>query len=730
MAHLTNDFSEVATGYEPYFYTKKITEEDYVKVAVLPDNQEFEILIDGTGSGTMSVVVGYYDGSDITQVETFANYHVSDTTLGYLNSKNDQLLQGNLVLNVVAVQGVALNQNTITLTTTDTTEALIATVTPRNATNHTVNWTSSDPNVAMVSDTGVITAMSNGTATITVTTVDGNFSTSCEVTVNIPSEDTSYDCSTGYHTLEKKDAIAATCNSTGTVAHWHCSACGKSFGDNTGTSELLDITTPKNPKNHTGGTEIRNSKPATATEPGYTGDEHCLGCGVILERGEEIPIHDCIAGSEWFYDENNHWNVCAGHKDCQEHMNDAAHTGGTATTIERAICSVCGQPYGEVLEKNCSTGYHTLEKKDAIAATCNSIGTVAHWHCSVCGKNFGDNAGTSELTDITTPKNPQNHAGGTEIRNSKPATATEPGYTGDKHCLGCGVKLESGSVIPVHECVAGSEWFYDESSHWNHCTGHSDCQKHLNESAHTGGTATVTEKAICSVCGQRYGEVLSNDTSDEDTGNQKPETPETPPQEPETPEYDDSDNDDFEDYDPPVIPSLPSTPENPVEIPWENPFADVAEDAWYYDAVKFVSQNGIMNGMANDAFTPDATTTRAMIWTMLARLEGVDTTGGASWYEKGMAWAVENGISDGTNANSEITREQLAVMLYRYAGSPQVKGLTVAFDDFNVVSSYAVNAVQWAIENGILNGMGDGTLNPGGTATRAQVAKMLMEYLK
>ena len=148
---------------------------------------------------------------------------------------------------------------------------------------------------------------------------------------------------------------------------------------------------------------------------------------------------------------------------------------------------------------------------------------------------------------------------------------------------------------------------------------------------------------------------------------------------------------------------------------------------WYADAVKYVTDKGLMNGTDDNQFSPSATTTRAMLMTVLARYAGEDTTGGATWYEKGMNWAKAKGVSDGTNPNANITREQLVTMLYRYAGTPAVNGSLSDFSDAASVSSYAVNAMQWAVASGIVNGS-DGKLNPQNNATRAQVAAILMRF--
>jgi len=156
-------------------------------------------------------------------------------------------------------------------------------------------------------------------------------------------------------------------------------------------------------------------------------------------------------------------------------------------------------------------------------------------------------------------------------------------------------------------------------------------------------------------------------------------------------------------------------------------FVDVAKSDWFADAVAYVTDKGLMNGTGSDTFSPNASTTRGMLMTVLARYAGEDTTGSTPWYQKGMEWAKANGVSDGTNPEVNITREQLVTMLYRYAGSPKANGSLDSFSDAASVSSYAVNAMQWAVENGIVNGF-NGKLNPQDNATRAEVAAILMRF--
>jgi hypothetical protein len=157
-------------------------------------------------------------------------------------------------------------------------------------------------------------------------------------------------------------------------------------------------------------------------------------------------------------------------------------------------------------------------------------------------------------------------------------------------------------------------------------------------------------------------------------------------------------------------------------------FTDVAADNWAADGVSFASSRGILIGTGENTFAPDATLDRRTALTGLARLAGVDTTGGDTWYEQAVEWAKETGISDGSNLEGDLPREQLATLLYRAAGSPEVDSSDVRYTDADQISSYATDAIAWATENGIMTGNPDGSVNPNGTANRAQYSTMLSRY--
>lgn len=165
------------------------------------------------------------------------------------------------------------------------------------------------------------------------------------------------------------------------------------------------------------------------------------------------------------------------------------------------------------------------------------------------------------------------------------------------------------------------------------------------------------------------------------------------------------------------------------------PFTDVSAGAWYLDAVSYVYANGLMDGTSGTTFEPDANMTRAMVWAILARVDG-ETVTGTNWIETAREWAMAEGVSDGENASGYVTREQLATMLYRYA---VYKGYDVSigedtnilsYADFADLSEYAIPAMQWACGAGIVNGTSESTLTPQGEATRAQVAAMLMRFVE
>lgn len=177
-------------------------------------------------------------------------------------------------------------------------------------------------------------------------------------------------------------------------------------------------------------------------------------------------------------------------------------------------------------------------------------------------------------------------------------------------------------------------------------------------------------------------------------------------------------------------------------------FTDVNENDWYYDAVKYVYANGLMSGVSDTTFAPNANTTRGMIVTVLYRMENqpnvtIDNSfkdvKSTDYYGNAIYWAKQNNIVSGYNSttfapNDNITREQIAAILYRYAA---YKGYSVDktsdlsnFNDTSNISNYALTPIKWAVSSGLISGMGDSTISPLGNASRAQIATILMRFIE
>ena len=152
------------------------------------------------------------------------------------------------------------------------------------------------------------------------------------------------------------------------------------------------------------------------------------------------------------------------------------------------------------------------------------------------------------------------------------------------------------------------------------------------------------------------------------------------------------------------------------------------QDHWAKGAIDFVSARGLVNGMTATSYAPNNSTTRAQLWTILARQNDADLTGGATWFENAQNWAKTKGISDGANPNAAINRAQMVTMLWRAVGQP-VAGGAASFTDVSADSYYA-QAVSWAVENGITTGVGGGHFDPTATCTRAQIAAFLARSMK
>ena len=159
------------------------------------------------------------------------------------------------------------------------------------------------------------------------------------------------------------------------------------------------------------------------------------------------------------------------------------------------------------------------------------------------------------------------------------------------------------------------------------------------------------------------------------------------------------------------------------------PFTDVKTTSWYYANVAKAYSKGLFAGVTETTFEPKSTMTRAMVWTVLATMSGVDVTGGEKWYSKAQLWATENGVSDGTYPKNNITRQEIVTMLYSLSGKPKVNGNLDSFTDKASASSWATDALIWAVEKGVMTGRGAGILDPRTDLTRAEACTIILGYI-
>ena len=234
------------------------------------------------------------------------------------------------------------------------------------------------------------------------------------------------------HTIEKVEAKPATCAAEGNIEHYTCTKCHKNFSDEAGENEIKDVSTPKDPDNHTGETKVVGQLNPTCKDYGYTGDTVCAGCEAVLEKGKEIePTED-------------HKNTEV--RDATEpNCKDEGYTGDI-------YCKDCGKKLkdGEVIPPN-DTFHGTMEYHEKVAATCINTGTVEYWHCAECNRDYSDEKGTLKVEkaeDLVLPIDPNNHVH-TEIRNARPATCISTGNSGDTYCTDCGILVTAGTVTSV-----------------------------------------------------------------------------------------------------------------------------------------------------------------------------------------------------------------------------------------------------------------------------------------
>ena len=421
----------------------------------------------------------------------------------------------------------------------------------------------------------------------------------------------------------------------------------------------------------------------------------------------------------WRSDEDCHWRACA----CGAITEREKHSGGTATCAEKAVCETCGEEYG-------TFGAHELIHYEAVAADCETSGSVEYWHCAVCGKDFADADGGQELESVTIAASGHSLAYHERVAPTYGAEGRAAHYA----CAVCGkLFLDEAAEQPVSaEALVIPKLERPQ----NPPVTPSEQDKPALEIAETTHGA-----AVVSTAQPDYGEVVTI----------------VPQPEPgymvEAVTVTDADGEalavtaledgSYQFIQPRGTVTISVTfAKKPVE---PLPFVDVAAEDWYGDAVAAVYARGLMAGTAEDTFAPELAATRGMVVSILHRLAGSPTVNAEvfedvavdDWYGQAVAWAASEGIASGMSAetfspNAAVTREQLAALLCNFAAQQGVDTTACSdlsnFDDAAAVSDWAQDAVSWAHAEGLLAGTSATTLSPQGEATRAQLAAMLVRF--
>ena len=429
-----------------------------------------------------------------------------------------------------------------------------------------------------------------------------------------------------------------------------------------------------------------DQKDPTCTEKGYTGDKVCSVCGVVLEYGVEIK-------------ELGHDYQLTGKTD-----SDCENTGYSGDMV----CSRCSdvESYGETIS---ALGHAWSEWSVITNPTCTNTGVKMRF-CSRCSE---------QETDVI---NPIGHLFVEIVAYEKLAvevTCTEASRY-YKTCSICGDLSEE--TFAAGEALGHD---YQEKPDTAYLVSEADCTNPAvyYKSCSRCGEATEETFTYGNPKGHSFGDwIITKEATEEEAGEKERVC--SVCQEKETRE----------------IPKIEVI---------NNPFTDVPEKSWFTAGVLYCYKNGLMSGTSTTTFSPNMPFTRAMFVTVLAKIDGADTSEytGTSfddvsegrWYSKAIEWAVQNGYTTGTGNNcfspdAPITRETLAQFLYNYT---QKKGEDVSagdnlakYTDGGDISGWAKNAVNWAVEKGLISGTTEITISPKTTATRAQVTLIIMKYVE
>ena len=596
---------------------------------------------------------------------------------------------------IVPVSQITLNKAETSISVGNS-ETLTATVAPENAANKALTWASSDEDVATVAPDGTVTAVKAGAATITATAADGSGKSAvCKVTVIADTTPPAHEHRYGDWSKDGTN-------------HWH---------------ECTDAACPNREES------IKDKVAHIYTDDA---DTTCNVCGYERTVTPEIvPVSQITLNkAETSISVGNSETLTA-----TVAPENAANKALTWASSDEDVATVAPDGTVTAVKAGAATITATAADGSGKSATC-TVTVIGGTTPSQPGGSTGGNTGGSSSDRDSSDSNPviktetKNNADGsttkTETRRDGSVTQTTIGKDGSV------TKTETkkdGSSVTENKAADGS-------------TGTVKTDKN----GQTEAAAKVSGKAVEDV--KKNGEAVKVPVEVEATRNSST----APTVSIELPKGAGETKVEI-----PVSNVTPGTvavlvhPDGTEEIlkdsiPTEDGIQLTVDGSatvkivdnskgfidtrnhWAEDEIDFVSARGLVNGMSATIYAPNASTTRAQLWTILARQNDANLNGGNTWYEKAQNWAKDKGVSDGANPNAAINRAQMVTMLWRAVGQPTAGG-TANFTDVPTDSYYA-QAVAWAVENGITTGVGNGHFDPTGTCTRAQIAAFLARSMK
>ena len=657
---------------------------------------------------------------------------------------------------IVPVSQITLNKAETSISVGNS-ETLTATVAPENATIKALTWASSDEDVATVAPDGTVTAVKAGAATITATAADGSGKSAvCKVTVTgdttPPAHEHRYgdwskdgtnhwhgctdaDCPNQSESIKDKaahiytDDADTTCNVCGYVRTVTPPAHEHRYGDwsKDGTNHWHECTDAACPNQSE---SIKDKEAHVYTDDA---DTTCNICGYVrtVTPPEIIPVSQITLNkAETSISVGNSETLTA-----TVAPENAANKALTWASSDEDVATVA--PDGTVTAVKVGTATITATAADGSgkSAVCKVTVTGDTTPSQPSGSTGGSSGGSSSDRDshdsnpvikTETKNNTDGSTTKTETRRDGSVTQTTTGKDGSA------TKTETkkdGSSVTENKAADGS-------------TGTVKTDKN----GQTEAAAKVSGKAVEDA--KKNGEAVKVPVEVEATRNSSTAPTvsiELPKGAGETKVEISVSNvtpgtvavlvhpDGTEEI---LKDSIPT--EDGIQLTVDGSatvkivdnskgFIDT-RDHWAEDEIDFVSARGLVNGMSATIYAPNASTTRAQLWTILARQNDANLNGGNTWYEKAQNWAKDKGVSDGANPNAAINRAQMVTMLWRAVGQPTAGG-TANFTDVPT-DSYYTQAVAWAVENGITTGVGNGHFDPTGTCTRAQIAAFLARSMK